>query len=129
MLNWFTNHISGEIQYKLCVQNRAQLILTFDLYSPVRKPTDLHLWRMLQLTFKNPAQFFSKCDKFGIKSTHFAFFQSALISTTLTNFEKNRKQILHDSLYFSWLKFLYININFENESISTNMLLTILMLG
>ena len=55
------------------------------------------------------------------------FFQSALIWGILTHFKKNpEKHILHGWLFFYCLKISNISINFENASISSYVLLTIL---
>ena len=77
------------------------------------------LWQRL---LKNYAlwKFFSKCVKFGTKSTHFNMGHINAL------WKKIENHILHDWLYFSCLKISNIIINLENASISSNVLLTIL---
>ena len=74
---------------------------------------------VLQRTLKNYALWkkFSKCVKFGTKSTHFEkkYF-----------WKKIENHILYGWLYFSCLKISNIIIYLENASISSNVLLTIL---
>ena len=76
---------------------------------------------MLQRTLKNYAlwKIFSKCVKFGIKSTHFEKKMGHINA-------QNRKHILYGWLYFSWLKISNIVINLWNASISSHVILTIL---
>ena len=66
------------------------------------------LWKITQFEI-----FFSKCIKFGIKSANFE--------------KKNRKSNLHSLLYFSCLKCSTKIIDYESESISSNVLLTNLL--
>ena len=78
------------------------LMMKHHFWVPPRAP-------MLQPTLKNNALWKknSKCVELGTKSTHFDFFQSALIWGILTHFEKNKQtenQILHGWLYLSCLK-------------------------
>ena len=83
--------------------------------TPRRLLRSFQIFAMLQRTLKKN------------KERKIFFFQSALIWGILTHFDKKpENHILHDWLYFSYLEISNIIINFENASISSNVLLTIL---